>query len=410
MKQTILLIDMQSFYTSVEKSFYPESRGKPTVVSGDPTRRSGIILAACPLAKSHGIRATERLREAQEKCSSLFIIRPKMQTYVNISTHITAILQRFTDLVEPYSIDEQFMDVTGSLHHFESAEALALRVQETIQLETGVFARIGIGDNKLLAKMACDHFAKKNSHGIFTLRLEDIESMMWPLPIRSLFGVSRRMENHFHNIGVRTIGQLANMPLQRLKRKWGIPGHVLWLSAHGQDASPVHFLSLNGEKGIGHAMTLPRDYESLSELKVVLLELCEEVGYRARRVQQVGETLKVFAKGASYDVPSSFLRQRPLPASTNNGIDLYRVAVPLFQQFWDGRAVRQVGITLTKLSPERTRQLSLFDTDWEEKSRISAAMDQINLRYGHSSIVRAVSLTKAGQAFERAKKIGGHYK
>lgn len=409
MKQTIFLIDMESFYASIEKNFYPESRGRPTVVSGDPKRRSGVILAACPIAKSYGIKNAERLWEAEQKCDHLFIIKPKMETYVNVSVQITAILKRFTDLVEPYSIDEQFMDVTGTLHHFSSTQELALTIQETIMTETGVFARIGIGENKLLAKMACDRFAKKSKTGLFTLRLADVESTLWPLPIKSLFGVSGRMERHFHNMGVRTIGQLAQMPLERLKQKWGIPGHVLWLNAHGQDSSTVEVMSLQGEKGIGHAMTLPRDYHSLTEIKVILLELCEEVASRARAAHQVGETVKVFAKGANYDLPSSFLRQRPLPTPTNYGMDLFDVAVPLFIHFWDQQPVRQLGITLTKLSSDHARQLSLFETNWEEKDRIGEAMDAINLRYGKASIIRASSLTKAGQATERAKKIGGHY-
>lgn len=412
MEQTVFLIDMESFYVSIEKSFYPESRGKPTVVSGDPKRRSGVILAACPIAKKYGVKTAERLWEAQQKCPDLFIIKPKMETYVKVSVHITEILYRFTDLVEPFSIDEQFVDVTGCLHAYESVDALAQLMQETILAETGVFARIGIGDNKLLAKMACDRFAKKRKNGRFTLRKEDVTKHMWPLPIRSLFGVSSRMEKHFHNMAIRTIGQLAQTPLERIKKKWGIPGHVLWLSANGHDDSPlVADFSTNREaKEIGHAMTLPRDYDRLSEIKVILLELCEEVASRARQSQQLGETVKVFAKGANFEQPFSFLRQRPLPSPSHYSLDLYNVAVPLFEHFWSGQPVRQIGVTLSKLSSSHTRQLSLFEADTDIKERIGQTMDAINQRFGKAAIFRAVSLTPAGQAKERAKKIGGHYK
>ncbi|OLS39386.1 DNA polymerase IV [Alkalihalophilus pseudofirmus] len=409
-RREILLIDMESFYASVEKGFHPASRGVPTVVSGDPERRSGVILAACPLAKKYGIKTAERLWEAKRKCPHLYIIKPKMQTYVDVSTHITTILQRYSDLVEPYSIDEQFVDVTYTSHLFDSLQSLAVRLQEEIKSETGVFARIGIGENKLLAKMACDHFAKKNSTGLFTIWHKDTSNTIWPLPVEALFGISSRMRTHLNNMGIRTIGQLATTPLERLKKKWGIPGHVLWESANGYDSSPVHFKSLGGEKAIGHAMTLPRDYQELSEIKVILLELCEEVALRARGKKVIGDTLKVFAKGASYDHPSSFLRQKPLLEATNYGLDLYETAVPLFNTFWDGQPIRQVGITLTNLSSAAEKQLSLFDQGWEQKERIGAAMDSIHSRYGPASLVRASSLTRAGQVFERAKKIGGHYK
>ncbi|WP_100373406.1 DNA polymerase IV [Bacillus sp. FJAT-45037] len=409
-KRQILLIDMESFYASVEKSFYPHSRGKPTVVSGDPERRSGVILAACPIAKEYGIKTAERLWEAQQKCPHLVIVKPKMQTYVDVSTHITTILQRYSDLVEPYSIDEQFVDVTHTVHLFASVGELAKKLQQEIRMETGVFARVGIGENKLLAKMACDHFAKKNESGLFELTYDKVATTLWPLPVDALFGVSTRMRQHFHNMGIRTIGQLANTPLARLKKKWGIPGHVLWESANGFDESPVHFKSIQGEKAIGHAMTLPRDYQNFEEIKVILLELCEEVSQRARKQQLVGETIKVFAKGASYETPNSFLRQKPLHAATNYSLDLHEVAVPLFHQFWNQEPVRQIGITLTKLSSASERQLTLFDHDWEQKERIGACMDLIHSRYGKASLVRASSLTKAGQVFERAKKIGGHYK
>lgn len=136
----------------------------------------------------------------------------------------------------------------------------------------------------------------------------------------------------------------------------------------------------------------------------------EEVALRARGKKVIGDTLKVFAKGASYDHPSSFLRQKPLLEATNYGLDLYETAVPLFKTFWDGQPIRQVGITLTNLSSAAEKQLSLFDQGWEQKERIGAAMDSIHSRYGPASLVRASSLTRAGQVFERANKIGGHYK
>lgn len=160
--RVIMLADCQSFYASVEKSAHPEYKDRPLVVAGDPARRSGIILAACPLAKSYGITTAERLGEALAKCPDVVVVRPRMAEYIRVSLHITRILQSYTDLVEPYSIDEQFLDVTGSLDLFGSPETIARSIQSRVMDETGVYIRIGISDTKVVSKMACDLYAKKS--------------------------------------------------------------------------------------------------------------------------------------------------------------------------------------------------------------------------------------------------------
>lgn len=406
---TIFLVDMQSFYVSVEKARDPLLQHKPVVVAGDPERRSGIILSACPLAKKWGVKTGEALWEAEQKCPQLVVIRPRMQSYIEVSVQITSIMESFTDLVEAFSIDEQFLDLTPTLHFYPSAEEAAKRLQEKIMNATGVYSRIGIGPNKILAKMACDQFAKKNKRGIFTLTHETVPQVMWPLPIGKLFGVGRRMRTHFERMGVRTIGQLANFPLPALQKRWGINGEVLWRSANGLDSSPVSPNTHEQQKGIGHQMTLPHDYESWEEIKVVLLELCEEVGYRARKKGFVGQTLSVGARGASFDYPTGFHRQIKLTYATNFGLDLFHVASELFLTHWDEQPVRQVGVALTGLESTDSYQLNLFDLG-QKKENLSLAMDQIKGRYGKAAILRAVSLLNAGQAKGRAQKIGGHYK
>lgn len=160
-ERAILLVDMQSFYASVEKVEAPHLENVPLIVSGDPERRSGVVLAACPLAKKRGVQNASRLWEAQEKCPEAVVVRPRMQRYLDVSVMITELLEQYTDLVEPYSIDEQFLDITGSLTLFGSPHEIAQHIQTTIMNQTGIYARVGIGPNKVLAKMACDHFAKK---------------------------------------------------------------------------------------------------------------------------------------------------------------------------------------------------------------------------------------------------------
>ncbi|WP_025028329.1 DNA polymerase IV [Bacillus mannanilyticus] len=407
---TIFLVDMQSFYASVEKACLPHLRDKPLVVAGDPERRSGIILAACPLAKKWGISTAEALWQAEQKCPELVVVRPRMQKYIDVSLQITSILESFSDLTEPYSIDEQFVDMTPSLHLFGTAHKTALLLQNRILQETGVYARIGIGPNKALAKMACDHFAKKNKEGIFYLPKESIHSLLWPLPVGKLFGVGRKMKKHLEHMGIRTIGQLAQYPMELLQKKWGINGVVLWMTANGQDDSPVSTESHVQQKAVGHQMTLPRDYKELAEIKVVLLELSEEVGYRARCKQYLGHTVSVGAKGADFAFPTGFYRQSKLYYETNFGMDIFKSAYRLFCQHWDGEPIRSVSVTLSGLSPLHDCQQLHFFHDIGKKEQISTAMDQIKQKYGSASIIRASSLTKAGQAVARSHKIGGHYK
>lgn len=157
----IFLADCQSFYASVEKAAHPEYKDKPLVVAGDPARRSGIILAACPIAKGYGVTTAERLGESLSKCPELIIVKPRMQMYIDVSLRITEIYESFTDLVEPFSIDEQFLDVTNSVGMFGSPTEMAEQIQTQIKLATGVFSRVGISSTKMLAKMACDNFAKR---------------------------------------------------------------------------------------------------------------------------------------------------------------------------------------------------------------------------------------------------------
>ncbi len=406
----ILLVDIQSFYASVEKAYHPEFKNRPLVVSGDPERRSGIILAACPIAKSYGIETAASLWEAKQACPEVVIIRPRMELYLQTSLYITEILERFTDLVEPYSIDEQFLDVNGSERLFGDAEQISIQIQQMIQAEVGVYARVGIGPNKVLSKMACDNFAKKNKQGIFTLDVDNIKDKLWSLPVGKCFGVGRRMERNFQRIGITTIGELAQYPLPKLKKLWGVNGHVLWMTANGMDLSPVIRSSFVGQqKAIGHHMTLPRDYRTSEEIEVILLELCEEVCRRVRRHHLAGDTIHIGCRGADFQFPTGFSRQQKLRTAQSETMPIFQSARELFYRHWDGSPIRSLGVSLGQLRPDSPTQLSLFE-DRNKQRALGSVMDQLKERFGPTSILWAASLTSAGQALERAKKIGGHYR
>ncbi|MGM1044779.1 MAG: DNA polymerase IV [Bacillota bacterium] len=405
-----MLIDMQSFYASVEKAKMPQYKNKPLAVAGDPARRSGIILAACPIAKAKGVSTAEPLWQSFQKCPDLIIIKPHMQEYIEASIQIMSIIEEFTDLVEPYSIDELFADFTGSMHLFANNPIdLAKQIQQKILNETGVYARAGIGENKVIAKLCCDMIAKKVEGGVFYLKKEELHKHIGHKPVRDMWGIGSKMEKHLWKMGIRTIQDLANTPLSKLRSKWGVNGEVIWRVANGLDSSPVTVHTHAIQKDIGNGMTLPRDYTEAWEIEVVILDICTEVCRRARKKKLMGSVVSIGVSGADFDNPTGFHRQVKLPDPTNITVEVYQTAKRLFHQHWDGLPVRRVGISLSDLCDDETYQLSLFD-DKEQKRAVDKVMDDIKDRFGDIAILRASSLTTAGQAVDRAAKIGGHYK
>jgi DNA polymerase-4 len=313
--KVIMLADMESFYASVEVAKNPALRGKPVAVCGDPQKRRGIVLAATKEAKAYGIKTGMAAWECASLCPQIVLVRPHMQDYIDASLKITDVLARFTDRVSPYSIDEQFLDMTGCERLFGPPEKMARLMIKKVWEEIGIKCRVGIGENPLQAKMACDRFAKKNKAGFFRLSHQNYAQHTWPLPIRELFGVGARMERNFFNIGVRTIGHLAQLPKEDLKFRWGVNGEVLWLNAQGIDYSTIKPLESAKEtrKGTSHSITLPRDYRSKKEIEVVLLEIVEEVCRRARSWGKVGRVVHVYCRGADFDFPTGFSRQVKCP-------------------------------------------------------------------------------------------------
>ncbi|MCK9859615.1 DNA polymerase IV [Paenibacillus sp. ATY16] len=412
-----MLADCQSFYASVEKAAHPEYREKPLIVAGDPARRSGIVLAACPIAKQYGITTAETLGEALGKCPDVVIIRPHMQTYIDVSLMITEIFESFTDLVEPFSIDEQFLDVTGSLSYFGSPEEIARRIQIKVMMYTGVWIRVGISSTKILAKMATDIWAKKSTTGIFTIQKSDVESLLWPQPINKMFGVGSRMTAHFQRMGITTIGDLGSLPLSDFKRRLqarmgrnsDIQAELFWQTANGIDPSPVKPSTHDAQKAVGHQMTLPRDYSNPQEIDIILLELSEEVCRRSRAKGYMGSVVAAGAQGADFDHPTGFFRQMTVPDPTNITKEVFAAARTLFYANWDRLPVRKLGVTLSKLVPDDQYQLTLFGNR-EKERKLDRVTDTIRDKFGTTSILRASSLLEAAQARERSVKIGGHYK
>ncbi|MBB6732687.1 DNA polymerase IV [Cohnella zeiphila] len=416
-ERTIFLIDGQSFYASVEKAAHPEYRDKPVAV-GDPARRNGIILAACPIAKARGVTTAERVGEALAKCPDLVVIRPRMQRYITISLLITEIFESVSDQVEPFSIDEQFIDVTGSISSFGSPEEIAKMLQSRIMLATGVWSRCGIGPTKILAKMATDNFAKKRPDGIYKLGPENIEYDLWPLPVHQMFMVASRMTRHFIRMGLPTIGDIARLELgefkRRMRREMGkqsdIQAEYYWQTARGIDPSPVVPSIRGALKSVSHGKALRANlYTRREDIEVVLLELVVEVCRRARRLGYQGRVVSVGAMETNGERVTGFGRQMTLSQPSSLTHEVAAAACKLFEKYWSGLPVGRLYIALTELSSDETYQLTLFDNR-PEAYALERATDAIKERYGDAAILRGSSLLSSGVARERAGQIGGHFK
>lgn len=416
-ERTVFLIDGQSFYASVEKAAHPELRDKPVAV-GDPARKSGIILAACPLAKARGVTTAERVGEALAKCPELIVVRPRMQMYITVSLLITEIYESFTDQVEPYSIDEQFLDITGSIGKFGPPEEIARLIQSRVEMQTGVWSRVGIGPTKILAKMATDNFAKKREGGIFALSYDNLERELWPLPVHQMFMVGSRMTHHFMRMGLSSIGDIARLELgefkQRMRREMrkqsDIQAEYYWQTARGIDPSPVVASIRSPLKSVSHGKALRSNlYRKLEDIEVVLLELVVEVCRRSRRQGYMGSVISVAAAETDGERASSFSRQTTLSQPTSLTHEVAAAARKLFVDHWSGLPISNLSVSLTKLSEDDVFQLTLFE-DRSAAYNIERAIDEIKDRYGSDAIMRGSSLLNAGVARERAEQIGGHYK
>lgn len=390
MRCPILLADMNSFFASVHQAMEPRLRGKPVIVGGDPAKRHGIVLAASYEAKAFGVKTGMAVWEARSLCPAGIFLKPGHSHYVNFSARIIRIMKDFSPLVEPFSIDEAFMNLSGCGHFFSSSLEAALQLKKRIKEEIGVLCSVGVGPNKLLAKMAA---GMQKPDGLTVLDLTDVPDKLWPLPARDLFGVGARMEKRLRDLNIHTIGELACYPLPVLRKRFGLLGHVLHLSANGIDYSPVDPHSLERVKSIGHQVTLPKDYRGYRQVEVIILELCEIVCRRVRLGGYAGRTVNLTLK----DVDFLWLtRAQSISCPTASVKDIYKVAVELLHRHWpEWKPVRMVGVSLAGLVKNTSEQMDLFG-EAERARLLHAACDRIKDRFGEQSILRGVSLTPEG--------------
>jgi len=353
------------------------------------TLRHGIILAKSLPAKKYGVQTGETLLEAQRKCPNLTLVPSHYNLYEQCSAAFMEILREYSDVVEQYSIDEAFVDMSASCHLFGTPVEAANEIRERIKNELGFTVNIGVSCNKLLAKMASDF---KKPDLVHTLYPEEIEEKMWPLSVSDLFFVGRATTKKLFSVGIKTIGDLAAADPVWLRSILKKQGEIIWGFAHGIDCSPV-LSAQPPNKGYGNSTTIPFDVVDVPNARKVLLALAETVGNRLREDKVQAE---VIAVGIRYSDLSYMSHQRRLPSSTNLTLTIYDCACELFEELWNGAPVRHLGIHTSRVQDsDFSRQLTLFDTlDYEKLARMDFTVDRIRERFGIDSVQRAIFLNQ----------------
>lgn len=394
MEKVIFHVDVNSAYLSWEAVYRRKYRGEvldlrdiPSAVGGDVNQRHGIILAKSMPAKAYGIRTGDSIWEARQKYGPLTIVPPDYSLYDRSSHALLTLLREYSPDVEQYSIDEAYVDMSGTQKLFGSPEQAADRIRERIREELGFTVNIGISENKLLAKMASDFRKPDRTHTLFA---QEIPLKLWPLPVSELFFVGRASAKKLCNLGIYTIGDLARTDVEILKRHMKKQGELIWNFANGRDFSLVEAVP-PPNKGYGNSTTIPVDVTSASQASLVLLALAETVGARLRKDGKKAEVLSVSIKDYLFQTASHQCR---LPAPTNITEELHRHACSLFLKLWDGLPIRHLGIHTGRIQDENAmRQMELFDTrDYGKLERLDRAVDTIRRRYGMDAVKRAVFL------------------
>ncbi len=384
--RTILHVDMDAFYASVEQRDRPELRGLPVVVGADPQggRGRGVVATASYEARRFGVGSAMPISEAYRRCPQAIFVAPDMERYALVSSQVMEILGRFSDCVEPVSIDEAFLDVTGSARAVVApgvvlgpGEALARRLQDTVRAETRLTASVGVASSKLLAKIASD---MRKPDGLVVVPPGTEAAFLAPLPVRRLWGVGPRMEELLARAGVDTIGALAALPGEALVRRLGHHGLDLQALARGEDERPV-VGTPEGAKSLGQEHTFGQDVADLELLRRTLLTLADGV---ARRLRSHGIRARTVTLKYRDETFSTLTRAVTLEAATDAGDTLFAAAWRLFERAHGKKRVRLLGIYASSLA--EAAQLGLFPARTRPADRVR---DAVAVRFGDGTLTRA---------------------
>lgn len=407
----IACIDMMSFYASCMAALHDlDVRTVPIAVVGNLQHKGSVVLAASPaMKKRFQIKTGNRLYEIPRR-PEIRIFEPKMSYFLEMSMSITKILHKYVpaESIHVYSVDESFIDLTGTEKLWGDPAQTIKVIQKEIYETLSLPSTAGMGPNMLMAKLALDLEAKKLGFAKWTF--EDVQTKLWLVsPLSEMWGIGRQTEEKLNEMGIFYVGDLAKASLGVLEKKFGIMGNQLYHHAWGIDLSKVDAPAVaTTQISYGKSQILMRDYNTIVEVRAVLLEMCEDVAKRARDAGKAGRTLSLGIEYSKNAMGGGFQRSRTIGTATNETMKIYAVCKELLSENYDARPVRQISLAITKLENEQSIQLSLFEKDnWRERA-IGSVMDNIRNRFGSTAILRAVSLTEAGTAMKRSELVGGH--
>lgn len=367
------------------KEGLPDLREIPSVVGGDPKKRTGIVVAKSIPAKKYGIQTGEPMAMALRKCPNLVVVPSDFRLYTENSLAFKAICRDYAPVVESFSIDEVFLDMTGTSLIYPDPIATAHEIKDKIHAELGFTVNVGISTNKLLAKMASDFEKPDKVHTLFP---EEIPVKMWPLPIQDLLFLGKASEKRLQDFGIHTIGELAREKESAIQALLGEKtGHQLYQYARGIDNSPV-LAQAEESKGFSVEKTFNDDIVSVEQVLPILLEQCDIVATRMRRKGKKCSCISVTFRTLDFKNRS---HQTSLSSATDVTDEIYENARRLFLEFWKGQPLRLIGVALTGLTDESFEQMSLFEDTKkkEQRQKLDAALDAIRMKFGNDKITRA---------------------
>ena len=386
--RVILHCACNGFYASVEQLKRPELKTVPMAVCGDPESRHGIILAKNELAKGFGVKTAETIREAKQKCPDLVLVPPHHGEYAKWSKVVNAIYARYTEQVEPFGIDESWLDVTGSQTLFGDGKTIADRLRREVREETGLTISVGVSFNKIFAKLGSDH---KKPDATTVIGREDVPYIVWPKPADALLYGGGSCALTLKSLGIHTIGQIALADREMLSRRLGKMGDQLWEYANGLEDSPVASVyDARPVKSVGNGMTFRRDLVGEADVRLGVQALADEVATRLRQSGLRARTVQLTIKPPEL---KSITRQKPAGAATDLSHVLTAVCMELWRDNWDPRKpIRMLTVTAMNLvTPEEDlEQLALFEDESrvlrKKQAGLEQAMDAIRQKSGHSAI------------------------
>lgn len=365
---------------------YPEDiRTVPSVIGGDEEKRHGIVLAKSPVAKKYGVVTAETLYMAKKKCPNLLVFPPDFEYYIEMSRKFYNYLKEYTPIIEQASIDECFLDLTGTNYLYDDILKLAYKIKNDIKKNFGFTVNVGIGNSKLCAKMASDFTKPDKVHTLFD---NEIEKKMWPLPIKDLLFVGKSSASILESLNINTIGDLANADPNILKKHFKNMTNDLINRARGIDNSKV-ITDYGFNKCISISRTLEEDTNDTKKLKKILLDMSNQVGLRARKYNLFAKNVAITFKTSSF---KSYSHSMTLTNSINNTLDIYKNILILFGKINTREKIRSIGVRLGDLRVKNNEQVSFFSNKSDDN--IQKILDNINSKYKNTMVMPAIFYEK----------------